>query len=344
MMLQALLPQVVECQGQVEVWVLDNASDDETPDVLRDAAGLGPYQVIRQSQNVGSARNIVNGPSVLAKGEYSWVLGDHNLLRPGALRRVVQRLTEAPEFDVFYANFRCAAYPSQWPESANSGHDGEYSYLGNIEVTDGQTQHWHNLIQAQSALCTQNYVHIVRTKIWRNFWHKREFGADYTSTLTTYPHTVMIVNELFDAPAMVIAEPVITIFNGAQSWSNPRTRLKVYFTGLPGLIDLFKQRTLDPQKILQMRAIFCHIGLENVIREAIHSLGMKSACRVLIRESCCRGGLLLLILKVILQQSFPTISGASHRFWVHLRHPRSWYICNFRPARWLKNLLKIHLE
>ena len=338
-MLQALLPQVVECQGQVEVWVLDNASDDETPDVLRDAAGLGPFQVIRQSQNVGSARNIVNGPSVLAKGEYSWVLGDHNLLRPGALRRVVQRLTEAPEFDVFYANFRCAAYPSQWPESANSGHDGEYSYLGNIEVTDGQTQHWHNLIQAQSALCTQNYVHIVRTKIWRNFWHKREFGADYTSTLTTYPHTVMIVNELFDAPAMVIAEPVITIFNGAQSWSNPRTRLKVYFTGLPGLIDLFKRQGLHSVRIKNFQSQFCCRETEGVIVDAILKLGKRAALVPMIRESYQSPLLLLLVARVVFRQTFPTCCSNLRRFMLFLQHPESWYIYNFRPARWIRGKL-----
>jgi glycosyltransferase involved in cell wall biosynthesis len=343
-MLQALLPQVAECQGRVEVWVLDNASDDETADVLREAASLGPFQVKRQSRNVGSTRNIVNGPTELATGEYSWVLGDHNLLRPGALRTVVQRLSEALECEVFYANFRCAAYPSQWPESVNAGHDGPYIYIGNTAVSDGHVEHWHNLIQPQSALCTQNYVHIVKTTIWRKFWRDREFGADYTSALTTYPHTVMIVNELFDAPAIVIADAMITIFNGAQSWSNPRTRLKVFFVGLPGLIDLFQQRRLDSRKLLQLRTVFCRVETERVIHEAIQSLGLKSACGVLISESCCQRGPFLLVQKMILQQCFLSIFGNGLRLGIHLRHPRFWYICNCRPARWLKKIIRSQVD
>ncbi|MFN9035955.1 MAG: glycosyltransferase, partial [Planctomyces sp.] len=88
-MLQALLPQVSQFPGQVEVWVLDNASTDKTDQVLAESVVLGPFRVHRQHQNIGPTRNIVCGPATLANGEYVWVLGDHNLLRPGALSRLL---------------------------------------------------------------------------------------------------------------------------------------------------------------------------------------------------------------------------------------------------------------
>ena len=239
-MLQALLPQVAEFVEQVEVWVIDNASPDETPVVVEESRALGPFQYCRNETNIGPLQNILKGPCELARGEFVWILGDHNLMMPSALRHLVGVLSSEQELDLFYANFRCATYPSHWPTSAHSGYAGPFEYIGNTELHDTVVSRWMNLIKSDSGLCTQVYAHVVRTNIWKDYWYGRQIGEAYTSGETTYPHTWMIAATCFMKPAGCLQEPLITIFNGAQSWSNPETAGKVIVNGVPGLLEHFQ--------------------------------------------------------------------------------------------------------
>jgi len=216
-MLQALLPQAAEAGDEVEVWVIDNGSPDDTPSVIERASRLGPLKSHRQPENIGPLRNIVYGPCSLASGEYSWILGDHNLFRPGALRRVLDTIRAHRDLDTLYANFRCATYPEHWPASASGGYDGDHAYVANPAMRCGLVDHWSDLIVAESALCTQAYAHIVRTSIWRDFWKGRDLPESHTTGISSYPHTWMLASTVFDRPSWRISEPVLTIFNGAQS-------------------------------------------------------------------------------------------------------------------------------
>src|SRR5512135_234937 len=72
--LHALLPQVSQTGGRVEVVLLDDASTDNTADLVAHSRQYGPVQYIRNQINQGSARNIVKGPTELATGEFVWVM------------------------------------------------------------------------------------------------------------------------------------------------------------------------------------------------------------------------------------------------------------------------------
>lgn len=252
-MLEALLPQVDAVGDEVEVWILDNASTDQTAEVVEAARVLGHFHYHRQPSNLGPIVNITQGPSEFATGEFSWVVGDHNLFRPGAIARVIGVLRIDPNLQVFYANFRCAHYPTQWPDTALGGHEGSFSYLGNSSIQDGVVEQWSHLIDAQSAACTQSYAHIVKTRVWRDYWSGRKIPKPFSDGLTCYPHTWMLAETLFKQPTGRIAEPLITIFNGAQSWGNPITQANVYFRGLPELIRLFERQGLVRDRLADAR-------------------------------------------------------------------------------------------
>jgi glycosyltransferase involved in cell wall biosynthesis len=254
MMLQALLPQVAAAGDEVEVWVIDNDSPDETAAVLVEAAQWGPFRTHRHPHNIGGVPNIIYGPSTLASGEYSWVLGDHNLVLPGALGRVVEVLRAHRNLDAIYVNFRCATYPEQWPASALGGHDGPFAYTANPPEGSGPVARWSDLIQGgTSAICTQAYAHIVRTSIWRDFWNGRDLRVSHTNGMNTYPHTWMLAATVFDRPSWQISEPVLTIFNGAQSWGDPATVARVYLRALPDLISWFETRGLSYAQVVACR-------------------------------------------------------------------------------------------
>jgi len=337
-MLQALLPQAAEAGDEVEVVVLDNASTDDTPAVIEAARGLGPLRSCGHDNSIGPIANVVKGPAELAAGEFVWVLGDHNLMRPDALGRVLSALRANRHLEIFYVNFRCGTYPDHWPTAAVGGFDGPFSYLPESGIETGPVDHWFELILAKSAMCTQLYAHIVRTTIWRNFWTGRQIPAPYTSALTTYPHTWMIASELFDSPAMCLADPALTIFNGAQSWGDPATVAKVYFTGFPDLLRLFRSKGFSKAKLAEGRE-FCCQQLQKVTQRMLSrpSAGVISVAGLLARAGFTRAWMWPAIWRDFLDAQNCWLSRMLrmcrgtltrwHRYWFH----------NCRPARWIRN-------
>jgi len=338
-MLQALLPQVRQFPDEVEVWVLDNASTDQTAQVLADAAELGPFRVHRQHQNIGPTRNIVCGPATLATGRFVWVLGDHNLMRPGALSRLLACLQQNRTYSIFYINFRAASFPSQWPENAFAGFDGDYQYLGNPQVKSGIVENWYQLLQSYSAACTQNYVHIVLTTIWRDFWRDGVQGPDYSSALTTYPHTMTIIKTACNQPAVVMADPIITIFNGAQSWSDPLVRLNVWSKGLTDMLQELRIHGVPGDQCEMLWRDLFRAGFRNVVADVLRSHGVLNGLWLV---GSRLGGKLhgwIVLLQLLPDILFPGLCNSIRKAVCFFRQYPSWYVCNFRPARWLRRWL-----
>ena len=88
---------------QIEIVVADNASTDDTSDIVK----RSPLPIVygRQESTVGFARNVLFSTAVLASGEFAWVIGDDDLVLPGGIARVLDSLQNAPDVDYHYLNF-----------------------------------------------------------------------------------------------------------------------------------------------------------------------------------------------------------------------------------------------
>lgn len=93
----------------VELHVSDNASTDETARVMatwreRLAGGTLRTRWERRPKNVGAIRNIA-GCIRAARGEFVWTVSDDDVLRPDALRFVLDTLGERPDLALLVLNF-----------------------------------------------------------------------------------------------------------------------------------------------------------------------------------------------------------------------------------------------
>lgn len=80
----------------VAVYVSDNASPDDTAQVVQRAGRFIPrLSYSRNETNVGAENNFLKALS-LARGQYAWVLGDDELLHDQGLNMVVQTLKVQP--------------------------------------------------------------------------------------------------------------------------------------------------------------------------------------------------------------------------------------------------------
>jgi glycosyltransferase involved in cell wall biosynthesis len=337
-MLQALLPQVAKSSEKVEVLVLDNASTDTTPQIVEVSRELGPFQYVRNVENIGPLRNVLKGPVECATGQYVWVLGDHNLMVPGALKRVVKFLESNTELDVFYTNFRCATFRDHWPESSIGGYDGEFNYWGNQQGHDYRVTEWSELINAKSAVCTQVYAHIVRRSIWKDYWTGKAIGQSYHDSVTTYPHTHMLADVAFKSPSFYMGTPAITIFNGAQSWGDLETRSKVFLRGLPGLIKLFKRRGLTSQRLVGVRRLSQQYAYENSLAgfRGQNSSSTFSLFALLAVAGFQGRYLWTTLCRAFIDAESCWASRFLRRAEIQASRAKRYWFHNCRPARWLR--------
>lgn len=101
--LGATLRSIVEQAGEdVEIVVSDNASADETFDIVETYRKLHPALVyFRHPENVGADRNYLKAVE-LASGEYCWLFGSDDEMKLGAIARVLQELES--QCDVYLCN------------------------------------------------------------------------------------------------------------------------------------------------------------------------------------------------------------------------------------------------
>ena len=87
---------IAQATGDVEIVVSDNASTDNTAEVIKGFTAKFPRLVyVQQEINKGADANFMNVVSN-ASGEYCWLLGSDDVMKAGALRKVLEELSAAP--------------------------------------------------------------------------------------------------------------------------------------------------------------------------------------------------------------------------------------------------------
>ena len=75
--------------SEIEIFVSDNASDDDTPLVIHSFIDQGlPITYNRNPENVGAAGNFIKCMQ-WASGKYIWLLGDDDLLKDGSISYIL---------------------------------------------------------------------------------------------------------------------------------------------------------------------------------------------------------------------------------------------------------------
>ncbi len=107
--LRAALSQITPLlAGQVEVVVLDNASPDETPQVVAEVQAQYPgvrVRSVRRPENIGPDANFCTA-SAEAAGEFVYLLSDDDVLLPGAVATLLGLLQAYPTLDAVALNVR----------------------------------------------------------------------------------------------------------------------------------------------------------------------------------------------------------------------------------------------
>ncbi len=103
--LDSVINQIDGFDDEIEIVISDNASTDETPDIVKQYAQKCHFiSYFRNEKNIGFDGN-VDLVFARAKGKYVWVLSDDDALREGAIRRVLDILKKNKDISVCFVNY-----------------------------------------------------------------------------------------------------------------------------------------------------------------------------------------------------------------------------------------------
>lgn len=210
--IEALYPEPIE---GVEFVICDNASTDDTPDVVRPFL-LRPDAVYRRNPaNVGMLGNL-RETAHAANGDYIWILGDDDLLKPGSVERVLQTIDAVPEVALIYLNY---AYTSI--DDARAVADFDRFFAEAIPITPPED----DLVGPIREICARNenfftaiYTLVFRREHGLKAYSQDTSGRPFSTMLTCIPTTSYVLHNMMDEPGVWIGSPQLVV-NLNVSWT-----------------------------------------------------------------------------------------------------------------------------
>jgi glycosyltransferase involved in cell wall biosynthesis len=246
--LQRVLEATRPWRDVVEVVVCDNASTDNTSNVVNKFTGERNFSAHRNSVNVGMLGNL-GVTARFSRGAFVWLLGDDDLLIDGAIEQILEGLAAFPDVEMAYMNYAYTHFdaPEQLTRSdeviaratpiAVGGPNRRVSALRDVAALN------ENLFTAIYA-CAFRRDHALRG------YQLDTRGSPFSSLVTCVPSSVYALAALQDRPAWWVGNPAVVV-NMNVSWL--RWRLLWHLERMPDLFEAAERRGVDPTRLDRYR-------------------------------------------------------------------------------------------
>jgi len=239
--LESIIPQL---NDEVEIVIADGASTDNTQSVVKSyAEKCGQIRYIRLPVKGGVDQDYCKAVE-LAKGQYCWLFTDDDLLKPGAIKAVLDEIPKGYSLIVVNAEVRNSDF-SKVLENKRIQIDTNETY------SQSQLEALFN--RAVTYLSFIGGV-VINRDLWLQREKERYFGTEFV-------HAGVIFQEPLPAGAIVIAEPYITIRLGNAQWT-PRA-FEIWMFKWPRLLNSFTH--ISEQARREYRRIQSWNILKNII-------------------------------------------------------------------------------
>ena len=198
---ETLTSIAVQCTSSVEIVVLDGASTDNTEEVVRTLqATLPSLRYIRQDKNGGVDRDY-DAAVGHARSNYCWLMSDDDLLRPGAVDRVLHEIKNNYSLIVVNSEVR----------SLNLAELIDANRLQLFEDRIYPCKEFEALFAEVSGYLTYIGAVVIRRELWLGRHREPYFGSNFI-------HVGVIFQQPLPNDTLVISEPLISIRFGNTQW------------------------------------------------------------------------------------------------------------------------------
>ena len=260
--LRVLEPEVLPFAGAVEVVVSDNCSTDTTPEVVREAQTRYAITYRRLEENIGGHNNIVTIATEAANGKYCWVIGDDDLVRPGAIAKIISILEAHPDLPAIFVNYTQEQHAEREKgEHLIAAESYKRSRLLCRDTSERRIERWEDVVLLSDVpgVLTAISCHVFLREIWVRraiplAKYEPEMKLSYE---TVFPHVWMLADELVGKPAYYLGYPCVMLFVGHQEWGG--LWAKYLFTFVIRVADQLERRGARPEVARHYRnVIFKH--------------------------------------------------------------------------------------
>lgn len=185
-----------------EVVIVDGASTDATPAVVAERAERCPrLRYVRLDQKGGVDQDYCRTVEA-AQGEFCWLMTDDDVLRPGAIATVLERLDDAVDLLVVNAEVRDAELQTVREERK-------------LRIVDDRRfgpDRMDDLFVCAADLLSFIGSVVIRRAVWQERAREPYFGTEFV-------HVGVIFQRPLERDALVLADPLILIRYGNAHWT-----------------------------------------------------------------------------------------------------------------------------
>ena len=219
--LESVISQSNIFGDKVEIIVSNNCSTDETEKTIKNYVTFGNIKYYQHPKNIGAVLNVCYIINHLANGEFCWIIGDDDLLRAGAIEKVLN-VIESTSLDYIFMN-----HSYEWNRNFHQIEEIMYQKIDEINsplclsYKDQMVERWEDIIDFSEypALYTSIVSSIFRRNTWKlSVTEYNHLENPFISLETTFTHTYTLSKHNVGKPAYYIGFPYVAFFVGAQEW------------------------------------------------------------------------------------------------------------------------------
>ncbi|MDA9657714.1 glycosyltransferase family 2 protein [bacterium] len=228
--LRNCLSSLIQCGlsnlSGVQICISDNCSTDTTKQVVEEASKVLTIKYKVNQSNIGSARNFLEVVQ-MADGEFVWMLGDDDLLMPGACEKIIELIKKHSLVDYFFVNsshltneyvqsfsqpFELKNLPKAMERFSPRAESGELRFLELIDP------------KISFDFLAGIFLSVFRRSMWLSHVDclDKHAVADIRVAShfeNTFAHVKIFANAFSNSKAYFHAEPLSICLTGAREWA-----------------------------------------------------------------------------------------------------------------------------
>lgn len=199
--LDSIIFQLDDIDEEIEIVISDNASTDQTPEIIRKYQKKYPFiKYFRNEEDLGADRNFDLAVR-RSTGEYVWLFSDNDKIVFGGIKKVLNVINNYKDLSVIATNY--SIFDKKFCKYIKERVVDEYEDI----LFETPDDFWEKL-DILSALIS---VNIVRRFLWINIDTKDFYKSNWI-------HIGVIISILPNYNSFFISTPLVQITAGSTNW------------------------------------------------------------------------------------------------------------------------------
>ena len=216
-----LIPLLDLYGDEIEIIICDNASTDETPQIIERMCAGTAIRTYRNDENLGFYGSYFRMTGEWARGEFCWVLGDDDIVRAEGVGRILQVIKGNSDVDYIYANTTMLKHVERLNREQPI-HADEFPSLEPLkshDLSERVVKKWETLIDPaiDEVFLGAVQISVFRLSRWREVLNSLEIDPDQGHRIN-YFNTELLARSYLGRKAYYLGYPCTVAFSGGQDW------------------------------------------------------------------------------------------------------------------------------